>query len=167
MTQWKTIDRFPSYEVSSEGVVRRRLGGTGAVIGKIIKWHIHTSSGYPDIRFTIDRKQTAIPVHRIVANAFLGPKPEGMQTRHLDGNKMNNCVANLCYGTAKENNQDKVKHGKSSKGVLNPKNKLTPDSVLKIRSMKNDAKAKDVAFIYGLNESTVYRIWNNKIWSHL
>jgi len=167
MIQWKTIDRFPSYEVSNEGVVRRRLGGTGAVIGKIIKWHTCTSTGYPDIRFTVNRKQTAIPVHRIVAAAFLGKKPDGLQIRHLDGNKMNNCVSNICYGTAKENNQDKVKHGRSSKGVLNPKNKLTPENVLKIRSMKGEVKAKHVAYIYSLNESTVYRIWNKKYWSHL
>ena len=167
MTQWKTIDRFPSYEVSSEGVVRRRLGGVGAVIGKIIKWHTNTSSGYPDIRFTVNRKQTAIPVHRLVAAAFLGPRPEGMQIRHLDGDKMNNRLSNLCYGTAKENNQDKVKHGRSSKGLLNPKNKLTHEQVLRIRSMKGQMKAKHIAYIYGLSESTIYRIWNKKYWSHL
>ena len=167
MTQWKTIDRFPSYEVSSDGLVRRRLGGRGAVIGKVINWHTHTSTGYPDIRFSVNRRQTAMPVHRIVAAAFLGSRPEGMQIRHLDGNKMNNCVSNLCYGTAKENNQDKVKHGTSSKGIWNPMSKLTHDQVLKIRGMNGQTKAKHAAQIFGLHESTVYRIWNKKYWSHL
>jgi hypothetical protein len=167
MIQWKTINRFPSYEVSNEGVIRRKLGGTGAVVGKVMKWHTSTSSGYPDIRFTVNRKQTAIPVHRIVAASFLGPKPENLQIRHIDGNKMNNHASNLCYGTAKENGQDKVHHGRSSKGIKNPKNKLTEQQVLSIRNLHGTVKAKHVASVFGLSQSTIYRIWNKKYWSHL
>ena len=167
MIIWKTINRFPDYEVSNDGQVRRATGGQGAVIGKILRWHTHTSSGYPDIRFNVDRKQTAIPVHRLVANAFLGDRPEGMQIRHLDGNKLNNHIDNLCYGTAQENAQDRVAHGTSSKGLKNPKNKLTEAQVNRIRSMHGQVKAKHAAYIFGLNESTVYRIWNKKYWSHL
>ena len=167
MIIWKTINRFPDYEVSNEGQVRRSKGGQGAQIGKVLKWHTHTSSGYPDIRFSIDGKQTAIPVHRLVANAFLGDRPDGMQIRHLDGNKLNNHLDNLCYGTAHENAQDRVEHGTSSKGLKNPKNKLTEAQVNRIRSMQGQVKAKHAAYIFGLNESTIYRIWNKKYWSHL
>jgi hypothetical protein len=132
-----------------------------------LKWHTNTSSGYPDIRFSVDGKQTTIPVHRLVAKAFLGDRPEDMQIRHLDGNKLNNHVDNLCYGTAQENAQDKVLHGNSSKGLKNPKNKLTEAQVNRIREMQGQVKAKHAAYIFGLNKSTVYRIWNQKYWSHL
>lgn len=167
MIIWKTIDRFPNYEVSNEGTVRRKTGGRGAVAGKELKWHTNTSSGYPDVRFTVDRKQTAIPVHRLVANAFLGDRPDGLQIRHLDGNKLNNHVDNLCYGTAKENAQDRVLHGNSFKGTKNPKNKLTVRQVNYIRYLQPSVHAWAVAEFFGINESTVYRIWNRKYWSHV
>jgi hypothetical protein len=167
MITWKTINRFPDYEVSNEGQVRRSKGGRGAIAGKHLKWHTHTATGYPDIRFSVDGKQTAIAVHRIVAEAFLGVRPSDMQIRHLDGNKMNNHITNLCYGTAKENANDKIQHGKSSKGIKNPKNKLTEAQVIHIRSMQGQVNAENLASIFGLNESTVYRIWNKKYWSHL
>jgi hypothetical protein len=51
------------------------------------------------------------PVHRLVVLAFIGPRPEGMQIRHLDGNGLNNTPGNLVYGTASENQLDKIRHG--------------------------------------------------------
>ena len=167
MIIWKTINRFPDYEISNEGVVRRAIGGRGAIKGKILRWHTHTSTGYPNVRFSVNGKQTAIPVHRLVAQTFLGNKQDGMQVRHLDGNKLNNHADNLCYGTAKENAQDKVLHGRSSKGIKNPKNKLTEQQVLSIRNLHGTVKARLVALIFGLNESTVYRIWSKKYWAFL
>lgn len=50
-------------------------------------------------------------VHSLVAEAFLGPRPEGQEVRHLDGNGMNNDVSNLVYGTRQQNQRDRVEHG--------------------------------------------------------
>jgi hypothetical protein len=50
-------------------------------------------------------------VHRLVLAAFVGPCPEGMEVRHLDGNPANTRLANLRYGTHSENELDKVRHG--------------------------------------------------------
>jgi len=50
-------------------------------------------------------------VHRLVARAFYGPRPEGLVVRHLDGNPQNNCLENLTYGTHSENLLDQVRHG--------------------------------------------------------
>ena len=168
MIIWKSIDRFPCYEVSNEGHVRRSVGGQGARAGKILKWHTHTSFGYPDVRMTSNGKIVAIPVHRLVAWAFLGPRPEGMQIRHLDGDKMNNRVDNLAYGTATENNRDKIDHGTSSKGVKNPRAKLTEEQVSYIYDvLRGVADADEVAKIFDVHPSAVYRIWNGKYWGHL
>lgn len=39
-------------------------------------------------------------VHILVAEAFLGPRPGGMEEcRHLDGDKLNNRADNLRWGT--------------------------------------------------------------------
>ncbi len=167
MTIWKSIDRFPCYEVSSEGQVRRSVGGRGARAGKILTWHTSTGTGYPDVRMTTDGKAVAIPVHRLVAWAFLGPRPEGMQIRHLDGNKMNNSVENLIYGSAKENGQDKVAHGTSGKGIKNIKAKLTESQALYIFNAKGIMEADEIASIFNITASTVYRIWKGVYWSHI
>jgi hypothetical protein len=50
-------------------------------------------------------------VHLLVAEAFIGPKPEGQQTRHRDGNPDNNQATNLHYGTRGDNQRDSVEHG--------------------------------------------------------
>ena len=50
-------------------------------------------------------------VHSLVAEAFIGPRPEGCEVLHADGSRDNNRAANLRYGTRSENNLDAVKHG--------------------------------------------------------
>lgn len=50
-------------------------------------------------------------MHVLVAAAWLGPRPDGLVIRHLDGNSRNNDVRNLAYGTPAENVRDTVRHG--------------------------------------------------------
>lgn len=50
-------------------------------------------------------------VHRVVLEAFVGPCPEGMECRHVDGNPANNRLDNLAWGTPKENFEDSARHG--------------------------------------------------------
>lgn len=50
-------------------------------------------------------------VHRLVLEAFVGPCPNGMECRHLDGDPSNNALDNLCWGTRLENHRDSVRHG--------------------------------------------------------
>ena len=50
-------------------------------------------------------------IHLLVMLAFVGPRPEGLETRHFDGNHLNNSLENLRYGTSSENSMDEVRHG--------------------------------------------------------
>ena len=50
-------------------------------------------------------------VHRLVLEAWVGPCPPGQMCRHLDGNKINNHLNNLRWGTALENAQDDARNG--------------------------------------------------------
>jgi hypothetical protein len=50
-------------------------------------------------------------IHRAVMLAFVGPLPDGMVTRHLNGNPLDNRLANLEYGSPAENVQDAIGHG--------------------------------------------------------
>ena len=74
------------------------------------------SDGYPSVRFSVGGVRKRLAVHRLVAAAFLGPRPRGLEVRHLDGDKLNNCVTNFAYGTQKENAADRERHGTTSRG---------------------------------------------------
>lgn len=68
-------------------------------------------SGYLAVGLRRDGERRTRKVHRLVAHAFHGPLPTGMQTRHLDGDRENNAASNLAYGTRSENMKDAVHHG--------------------------------------------------------
>jgi hypothetical protein len=110
--EWRPVVGFPDYMVSDQGRVlsyRRKTPRLMALSpGKV---------GYPLVKLfagpanrSADVK--AIWVHQLVAAAFHGPRPEGMEEiRHLDGDKLNNRANNLCYGTRSENQRDRLRHG--------------------------------------------------------
>ncbi len=78
--------------------------------------------GYLLVRFSIDGKRKAHLVHRLVADLYLPPRPTPKhEIRHLDGNKENNDVFNLAWGTAKDNADDREKHGMTSRGLKHSK----------------------------------------------
>lgn len=104
------------YEASSLGEVRsvdrtipyRR--GTRLLIGRTLRPSCNPK-GYRIVVLARDGKRVAYPVHRIIAEAFLGPLPAGLQTCHNDGDKSNNAATNLRYDTPSANELDKVRHG--------------------------------------------------------
>lgn len=117
------------YEVSDHGRVksRRRPGATGKLLVSYVG-----KGGY--LRATLCRPgvQKVVEVHVLVARAFLGSRPDGMQIRHLDGDPTNNQLTNLAYGTVSENAFDQLHHGRhfqaskthcpSGHSYLDPKN---------------------------------------------
>lgn len=57
-----------------------------------------------------DGKLVTRPVHAHVIITYVGPRPNGMMCRHLDGDPKNNNISNLKWGTAKENGEDRSRH---------------------------------------------------------
>jgi hypothetical protein len=74
-------------------------------------------------------------VNSLVAAAFHGPRPPGLQCRHLDGNRVNNRADNLAWGTAEVNWEDRRRHGNARAGVENHAAKLTSEQVREIRRL--------------------------------
>jgi hypothetical protein len=96
-----------NYAVNETGAVRRTKPGGGARVGRIRKARMR--SGYLALDLWKDGKQYTKYVHDLVCTAFHGDKPPGptkFEVRHLDGNRLNNCHTNLCWGTRSENIQD-------------------------------------------------------------
>lgn len=67
---------------------------------------------YLTARFCQGNKSKSKKAHTLVLEAFVCPRPAGMQACHNDGDKYNNYVGNLRWGTGVENMKDFIKHGK-------------------------------------------------------
>lgn len=105
-------------------------------------------------------------IHRTVCELFNGPCPDGHQCRHLDGNIKNNHADNLAWGTPKENNQDKVRHGTIAFGENNPMAKLTMESVSKMREIreKTNTPYHKIAKQFNVSTMTAHRAINRRLW---
>lgn len=64
-----------------------------------------------------DGKSVTRKVHHLILEAYVGFRPNGCQCRHLNGNSLDNRIANLRWGTPCENGFDRIKHGTSRKGI--------------------------------------------------
>jgi hypothetical protein len=117
--QWRPIVGWEGrYEVSNDGLVRtvgwmkhysdgRRSYWRGPSYRKLVP----RRDGYFEvILFAKPRRERAL-VHVLVLEAFVGPRPFGYVTRHLNGIRSDNRVTNLAWGTTSENSQDMLTHG--------------------------------------------------------
>ena len=116
--QWLPVPGFDGYySVSDEGRVRSEprtevtKRGLRTYKGRILK---QSSGGQNNYRHVILAKpgvRASWKVHRLVLAAFVGECPPGNWVRHLDGDRLNNSLSNLAYGTPSENAYDTVRHG--------------------------------------------------------
>lgn len=125
--------------------------------------------GYPTCQLTENGKSRAHAVHRLVATTLLPPRlTPKHQVRHLDGNKQNNALTNLRWGTARENARDREQHGRTARGRRAGPAKLTEESVLKIRErIARGEKQLHIAREMGLCVGTINHIVTGRNWSWL
>jgi hypothetical protein len=104
-------------------------------------------------------------VHRLVLEAFHGPRPAGGEARHLDGDPTNNRADNLAWGTRKENGEDRVRHGTSHTGPARLA-RLSPDSVREIRRLRAEQRLPHatLAKMFRITPGTVASVLNRRSW---
>jgi hypothetical protein len=109
------------YSVNEEGQVFSRH------CGRMLKPGI-ASNGYPTVVVVPLGTRT---LHSLVADAFLGPRPEGQEVRHKDGCRTNPKLDNLEFGTRTENIYDSIRHqqwfSERRLVALEATKKLTPE----------------------------------------
>ena len=114
------------------------------------------------------KKRRRIGVHQVLALTFV-PNPTGLrEVRHLDGNKANNTVENLAWGTRADNAQDMARHG-TVRGEKAHKAILTEAQVREIRRRyaQGGATQKYLAEAYGVKEPTIASIVSGRNWRHV
>lgn len=93
---WRPVAGWEQYEVSCQGRVYSHWQ----------KRSMHPSlagAGYLSVRLCDGPRRLRPYVHELVAEAFLGERPEGHEPNHRDGNKTNNRVSNLEWLTHSQN----------------------------------------------------------------
>ncbi len=164
------------YEISEIGEIRSidRLayypqnGGWILKKGKILNPGTN-SCGYKSAVLYIDGKQCSKTIHSLVAETFIGERPNGLFINHIDGNKLNNCVSNLEYVTPKENINHAHSIGlfPSRKGKNNPNAKLDESKLNDILSLRKfGLKQKTIAEILEISQQTVSAVLCKRVWAN-
>lgn len=104
--EWRTVSIAPDYEVSNLGRIKSHKGREP----RILRPCVHPLGYHNQTLFEAGRP-VFTTAHTLVMAAFVGPRPEGMEIRHLDGDPGNNRLDNLAYGTRGENARDMLRHG--------------------------------------------------------
>lgn len=106
-----------------------------------------------------------VKVHKLIALTFLGNPPfESAVIRHLNGNKLDNRVENLAWGTYKENEADKKVHG-THKFPIKTKFRSSNDieEVKKLRAA--GMKIGEIAARFGVGKQAIMRVCKGATWT--
>lgn len=88
------------YEVNENGTVIRNVKSKRHL--KCFKKNHNSNTEYWCTQININKHIRKVFLHRVVAECWLGPRPEGMQVDHIDRNSLNNDYRNLRYVTKSE-----------------------------------------------------------------
>ncbi len=157
----RTIPEHPDYTISDEGVVTSHRRMTPVVRRPSVR------RGYLSLRLVCQGQQTQrnYHVHTLVAAVFLGPRPPGMDVRHLDGDRFNNHASNLAYGTRSDNVEDSRRHGTLACGMRHPLHVLTDRDIPHIRH--SNLSQRSLARMYGVSRTLISLIQKQLVWSHI
>lgn len=170
--RWRDVPGYEGlFQVSDRGRVKslprlRRTKGDGVCPVKEKFLTPYLNGDYWKVYLKKEGKGWLVGLHRLVLLAFRGPPKRGQQGRHLDGDASNNFLFNLEWGTAKENGQDKIRHGTNPSGERNIKAKLTWRKVRQIRKMyqTTDISQQELADMFGVHQTAISNIVRNKGW---
>ena len=105
------------YEVSEDGRIFRNVKSKKQ--NKIIVDYHHSSDGYCFTFINRNHICQRIPIARVVAECWLGAKPEGYEIDHIDRNSQNNHYSNLRYVTKSEQMKNRDHSNISKRGSAN------------------------------------------------
>lgn len=125
---WKPIPGYLNYKVSNLGRVKSigRMDARGERRkGKILSRTMNPS-GYMMVTLYEGGQRKTYTVHKLVASAFIGDRPNGTEVNHIDEDKTNNSADNLEYVTRLENVRHGTRTARASASMVNHPSKSAP-----------------------------------------
>ena len=160
---WISHPEYVGYEASSLGRVRsHRRNNPKILIGGLDK------DGYQ--KLIIHQGNNSKPIHKrasaIIAECWIGPRPNGLMVCHKNGNVADNRPDNLEYKTQKANIHDKYNHGTMTFGEKNCRAVLSNEQVMDVFTSLESANA--IADRLGLkSRAAIDAIRSSKTWTHI
>ena len=150
---WKAVPGHEGrYEVSDRGRVRSSVKVLAAC---------NVSGGYKAV--SLGRNNSRL-IHRLVAAAFIGPAQNNtFLVLHYDGNRANNNLENLRYGSHKDNSADAKRQGTQVSGERQHAAKLTVSQVKEIR-LSSETGLR-LAIMFGVTSAAISSIKTRKNWA--
>jgi HNH endonuclease len=171
--EWRVVQDFPDYEVSNDGLVRRRVASSSprgpTIKAGFIYKPLGRAGAYLYVSLVNGKTRKNVSIHVLVATAFIGARPPGLLVAHWDRNRHNNRASNLRWATQKENLSDRERHGTVLRGTKHHQAKLTEADVLAIRAARKESGASFpvLGSRFGISASTAQRICSGRTWGHL
>lgn len=172
--QWLLIPSFPDYEISESGLIRRARGVRGHEAGKAVQTQERSDGrAYRSVGLSRSGRKFYRQVHVLVAEAFIGERPNGYEVNHKDFDPSNNHWSNLEYVTHAENCRHSRLAGRytlppNSKGENNAAAKVTEGLVREIRSLfAAGAKRRELAARFGIGRTQISNIVTRRRWAHV
>lgn len=164
MEEWRQHPIYTDYEVSDQGRVRRCTAQMGTRIGKILK-PAKTWQGYRHVHIGGKSKRVAA----LVLEAFVGPRADRHEIRHLNDVKDDDRILNLAWGTHSENYSDRKRNGGGNHGSRHGLAKLDEMIVYEIRQryIPKIVTQKMLAKEFGVTRECIKLIVNGKRWLHV
>lgn len=111
-TEWRPVPGHPEYEISNAGRLRSldRIDRNGRFrAGRLVR--LRRRPTRIEVVLSRDGMRRYTALSHLVLLAFVGPRPDGSECCHRDGDFTNNSAENLYWGTHSENLYDQVRHG--------------------------------------------------------
>jgi len=129
-----------------------------------------SDSGYHTVKIPNSnngsKRHQTIRRHVLMAEIFHGPRPDGMVVRHLDGDPTNDDPNNLIWGTQKENANDTIKHGRTTKGSKNKHAKINKQQAIEIKKRRMLGESgRSLSIEFNITQSAVCDIYKGRTWS--
>jgi len=141
----------------------RRLGTTWRK-----KADHHSEKGHRRVELiTTNRRRLQAGVEVLVLTFFVGPRPDGMQACHADGDPANNRLENLRWETIQSNWIRIRNHGR---GISNSRAKLTDEAIRIIRQERQGPQKtplRELAERYGVTVGNISHVARSRHWKHI
>ncbi|MAB55743.1 MAG: hypothetical protein CMN93_07700 [Synechococcus sp. CPC35] len=135
--EWRVAVGYPDVRVSNKGRIEYQTGKRDCGSDLTGYKAYHSKKGF-------------IFMHALIMQTFVGPRPDGLDIDHVNGDTHNNCLTNLRYLTRKANLENReIDHGLAAKARGKPV-LATKDGVTTRFESASDAARK-----LGLKQGTI------------
>lgn len=162
---WRPIPGWDDYEASTLGQVRVLTNKRGGRLPVPLVMKPGLANGRPSISLQRGPRRESAQVGVWVLRAFVGPRPDGLECSHRNGNPFDNRIENLTWETHAVNMARKWDHGTVLSGSRNGAAKLIERDVEIVKRMLSlKIPQVVIAEVFDVDQSTISAINSGRNW---